>query len=148
MEAWEGKNKRARVACSRVLVWVQRATVATWVCVHVCRMMMMQNYVRPRQDARYVASFSDNEGPQIAILARKYSSRYTHAYDDPSSLIEQVRLCVWIAVQCSAHTQIRARSVMRARRGVILAAVPHACSEDVWGGGVPYTRQSHAVCGR
>eukprot|EP00201_Polytomella_parva_P020914 CAMPEP_0175044678 /NCGR_PEP_ID=MMETSP0052_2-20121109/3957_1 /TAXON_ID=51329 ORGANISM="Polytomella parva, Strain SAG 63-3" /NCGR_SAMPLE_ID=MMETSP0052_2 /ASSEMBLY_ACC=CAM_ASM_000194 /LENGTH=689 /DNA_ID=CAMNT_0016308037 /DNA_START=274 /DNA_END=2340 /DNA_ORIENTATION=+ len=41
----------------------------------------IQNYVVPRRDMRYVASFSDTQGVSCSVFARRFSSRYSHPLD-------------------------------------------------------------------
>ncbi|GFR44536.1 hypothetical protein Agub_g5806 [Astrephomene gubernaculifera] len=47
----------------------------------------IQSYVVPRKDVRYIASYDVQEGPLCTVLARRFSSRYTHAMDDPGTLV-------------------------------------------------------------
>ena len=46
----------------------------------------MQAFIAPVRDLRYVASFGGAEGssPVCTSFARRFSLRYTHAYDDGS----------------------------------------------------------------
>lgn len=53
----------------------------------------VQSYAVPERDERYLAVYDMQEGVQCTVLARRFSSRYTHPFDDPGSLIQE-RLAV------------------------------------------------------
>ncbi|GLI71494.1 hypothetical protein VaNZ11_016709 [Volvox africanus] len=51
------------------------------------QLFCVQAYIVPRHDMRYIASYDVQEGPLCTVLARRFSSRYTNAMDDPASVL-------------------------------------------------------------
>lgn len=49
----------------------------------------IQSFVVPQKDMRYISAYDVQEGPLCTVLARRFSARYTHAFDDPGSLIPE-----------------------------------------------------------
>ena len=49
----------------------------------------MQNYAVPKRDARYLAMYDLTTDQQCTVLARRFSSRYSHPFDEPSSLVTE-----------------------------------------------------------
>lgn len=49
----------------------------------------IQSFVVPHKDMRYISAYDVQEGPLCTVLARRFSARYTHAFDDPGSLIPE-----------------------------------------------------------
>ncbi|KXZ46150.1 hypothetical protein GPECTOR_46g219 [Gonium pectorale] len=56
------------------------------------QLFCVQSYIVPRTDMRYIASYDIQEGPLCTVLARRFSARYTHAMDDPGSLVAESAL--------------------------------------------------------
>mmetsp|Transcript_10945 Transcript_10945/g.23598 ORF Transcript_10945/g.23598 Transcript_10945/m.23598 type:complete len:769 (-) Transcript_10945:646-2952(-) len=46
----------------------------------------LQGYIVPLRDMRYITAFGGPEGPISTTFGRRYSTRYTHAFDDSSYL--------------------------------------------------------------
>ncbi|KAG2496058.1 hypothetical protein HYH03_005977 [Edaphochlamys debaryana] len=53
------------------------------------QLFCVQSYVVPRADLRYIAAYDVQEGPICTVLGRRFSARYTHAMDDPGTLVSE-----------------------------------------------------------